>query len=101
MRDTDARYRICTGYVLRKVFDDYLAIPVASPQGNGSSVAILNPVAEFIWRQIEGEGKTFQQLLEAVLDEFVVDEQTAASDITDFLDHLRINHYLIEEKEDT
>jgi hypothetical protein len=94
------KYGICQGYVLRKVFGEYLAIPVVAPQGNERYIAILNPVAEFIWRQLEGECKTFSQLLESVLAEFDIDQDTASTDILEFLKDLRANHYLLEEREE-
>jgi hypothetical protein len=100
LENCKARFRICQGYVLRKVFDEYLAIPVVAPQGDERHIAILNPVAEFIWRQLEEESKTFSQLLEAVLDEFDIDQDTASTDILDFLNDLRVNHYLLEETEE-
>jgi hypothetical protein len=100
LENCDLKYSICQGYVLRKVFDEYLAIPVVAPQGNERHIAILNPVAEFIWRQLEGESKTFSQLLEAVLAEFDIDRDTASTDILNFLNDLRVNHYLLEEREE-
>jgi hypothetical protein len=100
MENCNAKFRICQGYVLRKVFDEYLAIPVVAPQGSKRYIAILNPVAEFIWRQLETESKTLSQLLAEVLNEFDIDEATALADIQDFLEELRENCYLTEELED-
>jgi hypothetical protein len=38
--------------------------------------------------------------LEAVLAEFDIDRDTASTDILNFLNDLRVNHYLLEEREE-
>ena len=100
MKDGDKFFRIRKGFILRKVFDEYLVIPVTVSGDYESYISILNPVAEFIWRMLEQGGASFSQLLEAVLEEFNVDEETASVDIYDFLRELREKQYLIEDTED-
>jgi hypothetical protein len=93
------RFRISPGYILRPFLDECLVIPVGIPQGAERKVSILNPVGEFIWKQLEGEAKTFSELLEAVLEEFEIDSETASRDITDFLEELNEHQYLLEMEE--
>jgi hypothetical protein len=59
------------------------------------NMGILSPVGQFLWTLLE-EGKTFEQLLDAVLGEFEVDAQTAARDIGEFLEQLDHNQYLVK-----
>jgi hypothetical protein len=94
VKKTDTKFRIRPGYILRPFLDECLVIPVGAPQGTERKISILNPVGEFVWQQLAGEGKTFSELLEAVLGEFEIDLETASRDITDFLDELKENQYL-------
>jgi hypothetical protein len=59
------------------------------------NMGILSPVGQFLWTLLE-EGKTFEQLLDAVLGEFEVDAQTAARDLEEFLEQLDQNQYLLK-----
>ncbi len=78
--------------------DEYLVIPVGAPGADDSKMAVLSPVAEFIWSLLE-EPRTFGELLGSVTDEFEVDAEVAGSDIVDFLRELENHHFLLMEGE--
>lgn len=99
LEEIHERFQIRPGYILRQFMDEYLAIPVITTPGQQRSVSILNDVGEFIWRQMEGEGKTFPELLEAVLGEFETDAETASRDIAAFLSELKEKKFLLETEE--
>lgn len=75
-------------------------VPVSAAEGAGRNLSILDPVGEFIWRRLEGPGSSFQEVLEAVLEEFDVDRDTASRDIREFLCELQNNQYLSDEREE-
>lgn len=95
MKENHTIYRIHSGYVLRQFLEEYLVIPVGLSREAASNMGILNPVGQFLWTLLE-EGKTFGQLLDAVVGEFDVDTQTAARDIEEFLEQLDQNQYLLK-----
>ena len=78
--------------------DEYLVIPVGAPGADDSKMAVLSPVAEFIWSLLE-EPRTFGELLGSVTDEFEVDAEVAGPDIVEFLRELENHHFLLMEGE--
>lgn len=94
----DAKYRIRPGYAVRAFMDEYLLIPVGAPGAKNAKMAVLSPVAEFIWEQL-GEPRSVGELLQAVTDEFEADEAEAEQDILEFLNELRKQDFLLTEDE--
>lgn len=74
-------------YVLRQIAGEYLAIPINNEAGEDANIVILNPVSQFIWKELEAE-KTFDELLNAVTKEFDVSKEEASADIKEFLEGL-------------
>ena len=95
MKENHTIYRIHSGYILRPFLEECLVIPVGLSREAAPNMGILSPVGQFLWTLLE-EGKTFEQLLDAVLGEFEVDAQTAARDIGEFLEQLDHNQYLVK-----
>jgi hypothetical protein len=93
-------YRRKTGYVVRAFMDEYLMIPVDTPGEDDAKMAVLSPVAEFIWTLLE-EPRTFGELLAAVTEEFDVTAEVAAPDIQEFLDQLHTHQLLDNHTEET
>ena len=91
-------YQLKPGYAVRAFMDEYLVIPVGAPGADDSKMAVLSPVAEFIWSLLE-KSQTFGALLGAVTDEFEVTADVAEPDIRDFLQELKDHNYLMEEKQ--
>ena len=96
-RENSKLYRIKSGYTLRTFLDECLAIPVELSGESESKVAILNPVAQFLWSRLEKDC-TFHDLLMAVTEEFDVTVETAAEDIGEFLGQLK-SYKLLRESE--
>ena len=89
-------YRRKTGYVVRAFMDEYLMIPVDAPGADDAKMAVLSPVAEFIWSLLE-EPRSFEELLEGLTAEFDVAEDVAAADIEEFLKELDSYGFLLKE----
>jgi hypothetical protein len=96
----EGRFRIKPGYAIRGFMNEYLVIPVGAPGEDDSKMAVLSPVAEFIWSLLE-EPRSLGELLEAVTNEFDVTPDVAEPDILDFLRELDKNHFLLMEDETT
>lgn len=86
-------YQLKPGYAVRAFLDEYLVIPVGSPGSDDSKMAVLSPVAEFIWSLLD-KPRTFGELLKAVTDDFEVSAEVAEPDIREFLQELESNGFL-------
>lgn len=89
---TNETFKIKSGYVLREIEGEFLAIPFA-PELNSSNIIILNPVSGLLWEKLQN-GCTLSQLVKAVTGTFTIDEATAQSDIEEFLQALKENDML-------
>ena len=79
--------KIKDGFELREIADNYVVIPTESRVVDFSSMIMLNEVSAFLWLQLL-EDKSENDLLKAVLSEYDVDKETAASDIKVFVNEL-------------
>lgn len=84
-------YCIKTGYVVREIAGECLAVPVDA--SCGAHIVILNPVSKFLWEQLATE-KSFEELLKAVLDNYNVAESEAKNDLVEFLIQLEEKNLL-------
>ena len=89
---TNETFKIKSGYVLREIEGEFLAIPFA-PELNSANIIILNPVSGLIWEKLQAEC-TLLQLVKAVTENFSIDAVTAQSDIEEFLQTLKDNNIL-------
>lgn len=89
---TNETFKIKSGYVLREIEGEFLAIPFA-PELNSSNIIILNPVSGLLWEKLQ-TNCTLPQLVKAVIENFAIDEATAQSDIEEFLQILKENDML-------
>lgn len=71
-------------YTLRQIAGEYLAIPISNEAGDDANIVILNPVSQVIWGKLEA-GATFNEILDAVMNEFNVEKEAASTDIKEFL----------------
>ena len=51
---------------------------------SGDTTHSLEDLGAFIWKQLDGK-KTLQQVLETILDDYDIDQDTARQDLTDFI----------------
>lgn len=85
------KFCIKPGYIKREIAGEHIAVPIDTA-GNAHIVS-LNPVSSFIWDQLRTE-KSFDEILRAVLNNYSVDEQTAAEHLREFLNELGENDLL-------
>ena len=75
------------GYVLREVAGNYIVVAVGDAVKNFNGIINLNESAAFLWKLLF-EDVTEEQLVEKLLEEYEVDEQTAKKDVKAFIDKL-------------
>ena len=74
-------------YMLRKVADTFVVVPVGDAVSEFNGMINLNEVGAFLWRQLESE-TTFDAVLKNVLSEYEVDESVAKTDLERFIKEL-------------
>lgn len=72
--------KIKKGFVLRNVVDEYIVMPTGDNIAKFEGAVVLNEVSAFVFKQLENSVSR-DDLLAALLNEFEVDETTAAADL--------------------
>lgn len=86
--------KIKENYMLRKVADTFVVVPIGSAVAEFNGMINLNSVGAFLWSQLEKE-TDFDTVLNAMLNEYEVDETTAKSDLEKFIKELEESNLLI------
>lgn len=87
--------KIKENYMLRQVADTFVVVPIGAAVAEFNGMINLNGVGAFLWRQMEVD-TTFENVLNAMLDEFEVDEKTASKDLEGFIEELRKSNLIDE-----
>lgn len=75
-------------FTLREIMGEYIMVPVGEGALAVSGMGTTNEVGAYIC-ELLAEERSYEQLLEAILGEFEVDEATARTDLEEFLSRLR------------
>jgi len=78
--------------VTRKTGNEYVLVPVADNIADMNSVYTLNETGAFLWELIDGKNN-IEDMIEALIREYDIDEQSATNDVLEFINEMRI--YLI------
>ena len=87
---------IVSGFILREVVGETVAIPSGDSAHLLSGLVALNETGAFLFRLLETE-QTEEALIQAMLKEYDTDPATAAADVAQFLDMLRQHQLLAED----
>lgn len=88
--------QIIAGFCVHKVLDETIAIPTQEAAHHLSGLASMNETGEFLFQLLQTP-QTEESLVNAMLDAYEIDPQTARADVTAFIKILRENHLLQEE----
>ena len=76
------------GFILRNLAGEYLLMPKGERIKSYDSVVLMNELSAFVWGKMQNP-VTQSDLLEAVLNEYDVDEKTAREDLDGLLAELK------------
>ena len=82
--------KIKNGFILQDVAENTVALPV---EGTMDKMITLNETAKFLWLRMEEETDR-QTLIQALLDTYEVDEETAALCVDRFVEELQKHELL-------
>ena len=85
--DLNTTYRKKENIVTRQIAGETLLVPIYGDLANMEKIFTLDPVAAFIWEQLDGE-KSLEDIRDGVLDAFDVKKEQAETDISEFIDEL-------------
>ena len=80
--------RIDKPYILRQIAGEYVILPTGSTTLKFNGMITVNEQGAFLWEKLQQE-TTRDALVEAVLEEYEVDPETAGADVDEFLDILQ------------
>lgn len=83
------------GFTLRKVLDEWVAVPGGESAARFSGLFSMNETGSFLFNLLQEE-QTEETLLQALLENYDIDEETAKHDVSRFLQYLRTKNLLVE-----
>lgn len=89
--------KIKEGFILRKIANTDVVIPVGNNIINFNGIISLNETAAFLWSYLK-EGVETSKLVEIIMGEFHIDKEKALSDIENFTTQLQEAN-IVEAKE--
>ena len=73
--------------VSRKIAGEFFLIPVRGRLANMQKIFTLNPVAEYIWQELDNQ-KNLRDICNGVMSSFSVKKEQAQSDVRGFITDL-------------
>ena len=74
--------------IKRQVANDTILVPVGQTVYSSNGLFILNEVGAFIWDLLP-EAETAEQICQAILEAYDIDEKAAMQDVEEFLEMLQ------------
>lgn len=68
------------GFILRKICGEYVVVGEGLSQVNFNKMLSLNASAAYLWEQFQGKEFTVQDMANALLDRYDVDQERAYQD---------------------
>ena len=85
--------QIVNGFCIRKILDETVAVPTQEAAHRLSGLVSMNETGEFLFQLLQTE-QTKESLVEAMLANYEIDEETATADVEDFVKILQENDLL-------
>ena len=80
--------KIKPDFLLRKVAENYVVVPVGTAMVDFNGMINLNETGAFLWEKLE-HGASEEELLSEMLEAYDVDEQTAKAGVQNFIRELK------------
>ena len=87
--------KLKSGFVLRKVADTYIVVAVGAEAKKHNVMITLNETGSLLWEKLS-QGAENDDLVNAILDEYDIDRETAKADVARFLDKIKSEGLLAE-----
>ena len=84
--------KIKKGFIIRKVGDENIVVPVGEASKNFHGMVELNESGAFLWKFFT-ENHTEEEAVDALLSEYDVEKDVAARDVKGFVEVLTKNSF--------
>ena len=84
------------GFVLRKIADQYMAVPVGSRAKELHGLIGLNETGAFIWERLSKD-QTPEEIVKDLCEEYEVEKASAIASVQRFFEKLQAEGILIDE----
>lgn len=81
--------------ILREIAGEYILIPTGSMALKYTGVFAISSLGVSVWKLLE-EGKSEEEIISSLLEEYEVDRETLERDVRDFLQSLREKELLFD-----
>ncbi len=85
--------KISKEFILREIAGEYILVPVGKTALTFNGLISVNEVGALIWGMLE-KGSDVSTIVNGILDEYDVDEQTATADVLEFISYLKSNNII-------
>ena len=85
--------KISKEFILREIAGEYILVPVGKTALTFNGLISVNEVGALIWGLLE-KGSDVSTIVNGILDEYDVDEQTATADVLEFISYLKSNNII-------
>ncbi|MFR9256830.1 MAG: PqqD family protein, partial [Merdibacter sp.] len=85
--------KISKEFILREIAGEYILVPVGKTALTFNGLVTVNEVGALIWGMLE-KGSDVSTIVNGILDEYDVDEQTATADVLEFISYLKSNNII-------
>lgn len=85
--------KISKEFILREIAGEYILVPVGKTALTFNGLVTVNEVGALIWDMLE-KGSDVSTIVNGILDEYDVDEQTATADVLEFISYLKSNNII-------
>ncbi len=80
--------KIKENFMLRKVADTYVVVPVGAAASEFRGMVNLNEAGAFLWKALEVETNE-DEVVKKFLEQYDVDEETAGRDVSAFINEIK------------
>ena len=85
--------KISKEFILREIAGEYILVPVGKTALTFNGLVTVNEVGALLWGMLE-KGSDVSTIVNGILDEYDVDEQTATADVLEFISYLKSNNII-------
>ena len=86
--------KIKEGYLVHEVAGNYVVIKIGQEAVNFNGLITLSESAKMLWELLKEEGTEVKDLVNKLLSEYDIDEETATNDTLEFIESLKKNNIL-------
>lgn len=91
--------KIVKEFILRNIAGECVLVPTGATTQEFNGLITMTDTAKFIWENLE-KAESFDALVQMMLEEYEIDEETAKKDAYEFIMHLLGNGFVACSKED-